>query len=190
MSKDVASGRRWGLWGVLAGALALLALLAVGMTRDPRELPSVLIGKPWPDMVLPQLNNTAPDGAPIGPAQWRGKPRLVNLWASWCGTCREEHPVLLDLAETLRAKGRADQLIGLNYKDQPADANAWLNNLGNPFSTVIVDANGRLGIELGVYGAPETFIVDAKGVIVWKHIGALTPEVVANEIMPRLEERS
>lgn len=179
---------RWGLWGAFAAALALLALLGVGMTRDPRELPSVLIGKPWPAMALPQLGGAA-EGRPMGPDHWRGKPRVVNLWASWCATCRIEHPALLDLSRTLQAQGRADQLIGLNYKDRPGDALAWLDRLGDPFATSLVDADGRLAIELGVYGAPETFVVDAHGTIVWKHVGALTPELIAREILPRLEER-
>ncbi len=175
---------RWGLWAAFSAVLALLALLAVGMTRDPRELPSVLIGKPWPALSLAQLGGS---GAPIGPAELRGKAHVINLWASWCGTCREEHPTLLELAQTLRAKGRADQLIGLNYKDSTADATAWLTQLGNPYSTSIVDGDGRLAIELGVYGAPETFVVDAKGIIVWKHVGALTPELIAREVLPRIE---
>jgi cytochrome c biogenesis protein CcmG/thiol:disulfide interchange protein DsbE len=182
--------RHWVLFTALIAALALLLLLAVGMTRDPRELPSVLIGKPWPDIALPQLNNTAADGAPIGPAQLRGKPRLVNVWASWCGVCVEEQPVMLDLAKTLRVQGRADQLIGLNYKDETSDANAWLREQGNPFSTVLVDASGRMGIELGVYGAPESYLIDAQGIIVWKQVGALTPELIAKEVLPRLGAHS
>ncbi len=187
MSKDTASParpRRWALHATLAAVVALLVLLAVGMTRDPRELPSVLIGKPWPAITLPQLDRNAP---PIGPAELLGKPRLINLWASWCGTCRDEHPVLLELAKTLAAQGRADQLIGLNYKDAAPDATAWLERLGNPFSSILVDADGRLAIELGVYGAPETFIIDAQGTIIWKHVGALTPDVVSREVLPRLE---
>lgn len=174
---------RWGLWAALAAVVALLVLLAAGMGRDPRELPSVLIGKPWPAMALPQLE----DPTPVGPAQWAGKPRVINLWASWCATCSEEHPALLELAAQLRAQGRSDQLIGLNYKDKPADARAWLARLGNPFQTSIVDADGRLAIELGVYGAPETFVIDAHGVIVHKHIGALTPEVIRARILPLLQ---
>jgi cytochrome c biogenesis protein CcmG/thiol:disulfide interchange protein DsbE len=174
---------RWGLWAALAAVVALLGLLAAGMGRDPRELPSVLIGKPWPALALPQLNDPTPIGAP----QWAGKPRLINLWASWCATCVEEHPALLALAAQLRAQGRSDQLIGLNYKDKAGDAQAWLARHGNPFSTSMVDADGRLAIELGVYGAPETFVIDARGVIVHKHIGALTPEVIRDRILPLLD---
>lgn len=182
--------RHWILTLSAVAALALLLLLAVGMTRDPRELPSMLIGKPWPDMALPQLGSTAAGGGAIGPAQLRGKPRLVNLWASWCNVCADEQPVVMALGDTLRAQGRGDQLIGLNYKDSAKDATAWLQQQGNPFGMTLVDADGRMGIELGVYGAPETFLIDAQGVIVWKHVGALTPDVIANEVLPRLGAHS
>ena len=139
-------------WLAGLGALALLGVLAIGLTRDPHELPSTRIGKPWPAVTLPVLGDAA--AAPVGPAQWRGRARIVNLWASWCGTCREEHPALMSLAATLRAQGRADQLVGLNYKDRAADAGDWLARLGDPFSMSLVDADGRMAIELGVYGAP------------------------------------
>jgi cytochrome c biogenesis protein CcmG/thiol:disulfide interchange protein DsbE len=179
---------RWGLWCGLLAALALLVVLAIGMTRDPRELPSALIGKPWPAMALPVLQQDAAETAQFsGPEQWRGQPRLINLWASWCATCGEEHPALMALADTLKAKGRADQLIGLNYKDKTENAAAWLQRLGNPYASSLSDAQGKLAIELGVYGAPESFVIDAAGVIVWKHVGALTPQLIAKEVMPRLE---
>ncbi|MDR2852425.1 MAG: DsbE family thiol:disulfide interchange protein [Burkholderiaceae bacterium] len=171
---------------VLVAVLALLLLLAVGLTRDPRLLPSALIGKPWPNIALPQLGSAAPEGDPIGPAQLRGKPRLVNVWASWCAVCVDEQPALLALSQTLRAQGRADQLIGLNYKDTQPDSTAWLQRYGNPFATVLIDASGRMGIELGVYGAPESYLIDAQGTIVWKQVGALTPEAITKEILPRL----
>jgi cytochrome c biogenesis protein CcmG/thiol:disulfide interchange protein DsbE len=171
-------------WMAGLGAIALLAVLAVGLTRDPHELPSTRIGKPWPAVALPVLGDAA--AAPVGPAQWRGRARIVNLWASWCGTCREEHPALMSLAATLRAQGRADQLVGLNYKDRASDAGDWLAQLGNPFAMSLVDADGRMAIELGVYGAPETFVIDAQGVILHRHVGALTPEIIARELLPRL----
>jgi cytochrome c biogenesis protein CcmG/thiol:disulfide interchange protein DsbE len=182
--------RHWVLSLVVLAALALLALLAVGMTRDPRELPSVLIGKPWPELALPQLGSAAADGEPIGPANLRGKPRLVNVWASWCAVCVDEQPALNALAKTLREQGRSDQFIGLNYKDKRSDANMWLRRYGNPFATILVDADGRMGIELGVYGAPETFLIDEHGTIVWKHVGELTSETIAREVLPRLGARS
>ncbi|NDY91482.1 DsbE family thiol:disulfide interchange protein [Ideonella livida] len=177
-----AGRRRWGLWLAGASGVGLLGLLGVGMGRDPRELPSVRLGQPWPARPMPQLGG----GPAVDPATWRGKPRLVNLWASWCATCVEEQPVLLALARSLQAQGRADQLIGLNYKDAPADAQAWLRRHGNPFAQQVVDADGRLAIDLGVYGAPETFVVDAQGRIAYRHVGALTPEVIARELLPRL----
>jgi cytochrome c biogenesis protein CcmG/thiol:disulfide interchange protein DsbE len=178
--------RHWVLSLTLLAVLALLALLAAGLTRDPRALPSVLIGKPWPDMALPQMGSSAADGDPVGPAQLRGKARLVNVWASWCAVCVDEQPVLLALGKTLRQQGRSDQLIGLNYKDKTQDAAAWLRRYGNPFATVLVDADGRMGIELGVYGAPETYLIDAQGTIVWKQVGELTPELIQKEVLPRL----
>ena len=174
--------RRWALTLSLSGLLGLLVLLGVGMTRDPHELPSVLIGQPWPAGTLPALE----EGPPAGIEQWRGRARLVNLWASWCETCREEQPVLLALAGTLRAQGRSDQLIGLNYKDRRGDALAWLQRWGNPFDRNVADTDGRMAIELGVYGAPESFVIDAEGRIAWKHAGALTSELVAREVLPRL----
>ncbi|MDR0458496.1 MAG: DsbE family thiol:disulfide interchange protein [Burkholderiaceae bacterium] len=176
--------RHWALSLALAAALALLLLLAVGLTRDPRLLPSVMIGKPWPNIALPQLGDA--NGGAIGPAQLRGKARLVNVWASWCAVCSDEQPVLLALGETLREQGRADQLIGLNYKDKPSDALAWLQRYGAPFAAVLVDADGRMGIELGVYGAPESYLIDAQGTIVWKHVGELTPDLIARQVLPRL----
>jgi cytochrome c biogenesis protein CcmG/thiol:disulfide interchange protein DsbE len=182
--------RQWVLSLVLVAVLALLLLLAGGMTRDPRLLPSVMIGKPWPNVNLPQLGSTAADGQPIGPAQLRGKPRLVNVWASWCAVCVDEQPALLALGETLREQGRADQLIGLNWKDTTQDATAWLGRYGNPFATVLVDANNRMGIELGVYGAPESYLIDAQGTIVWKQVGELTPDMIAKEVLPRLGAHS
>ncbi|MDR0274497.1 MAG: DsbE family thiol:disulfide interchange protein [Burkholderiaceae bacterium] len=174
---------------VLVAVLALLGLLSYPFVKQdyrPGELPSVLIGKPWPDMALPQLGSKAADGEPIGPAQLRGKARLVNVWASWCPVCADEQPALIELGKTLRAQGRADQLISINYKDKTSDATAWLRRHGNPFATTLVDADGRMGIELGVYGAPETFLIDAQGIIVWKHAGEITPDRIASEILPRL----
>jgi cytochrome c biogenesis protein CcmG/thiol:disulfide interchange protein DsbE len=182
--------RRWILSLGLLVVLALLVLLGVGLTRDPTLLPSALIGKPWPNRALPQLGSAAADGSPIGPAQLRGKARLVNVWASWCAVCTDEQPVLLALSETLRQQGRSDQLIGLNYKDKTADAKGWLQRYGDPFSTILVDADGQMGIELGVYGAPESYLIDAQGTIVWKQVGELTPDVVAKEVLPRLGAHS
>jgi cytochrome c biogenesis protein CcmG/thiol:disulfide interchange protein DsbE len=179
--------RHWALSMTLAAALALLVLLAVGMTRDPRELPSMLIGKPWPDVALTQLGSAAADGNPVGPAQLRGKPRMINVWASWCAVCITEQPAMLALAKKLGEEGHADQLIGLNWKDRPQDASKWLQRWGDPFAFSLVDQDNKMGIELGVYGAPETFLIDAQGIIVWKHVGELTDDMIANEVLPRLK---
>ncbi len=169
----------------LTAVVLLLLLLAQGMTRNPQELPSALIGRPWPTFVLPGMK---PPHETLTERSLLGQPRVVNVWASWCTACRDEHPVLMDLAAQLRAQGRADQLLGIDYKDQPQAALDWLRRGGNPYSDSIVDAAGKLGIELGVYGVPETFVTDAQGRIVFKHVGALTPEIVQREILPRLKE--
>lgn len=182
-----ASATPWGLWTGSLAAIALLLVLAMGLTRDPRELPSALIGKPWPSMTLPLLQDGGEIGSkPVGAEQWKGRPRLINLWASWCATCGEEHAALMELATTLRAEGRGEQLLGLNYKDKPQQAADWLKRLGNPYAQSLSDSQGRLAIELGVYGAPESFVINADGIIVWKHVGALTPHLIAKEVLPRL----
>ncbi len=179
-----ASPRRWGLWAAFVLAGALLVLLAVGMTRDPRQLDSVLIGQPWPARSLPLLE--IPEHQ-MGPTDWRGKARVINLWASWCVTCLQEHPELAKLLARLKAQGHDDQLIGLNYKDRRAEALSWLGRHGNPFFASIQDTDGRLAIDLGVYGAPETFVIDAEGVVRFKHVGALTDEIIRTRIVPLLE---
>ncbi len=170
---------------VLSAVMALLVLLGQGMTRNPQELPSALIGRPWPAFALPGMK---PPHEPLTERSLQGRARVVNVWASWCTACRDEHPVLMDLAAQLRAQGRAEQLLGIDYKDQPQAALDWLRRGGDPYSDSIVDAAGKLGIELGVYGVPETFVTDARGYIVYKHVGALTPEIVQREILPRLKE--
>ena len=183
-SSATAPRRRWGLWAAFALVAGLLALLAVGMTRDPRQLDSVLIGQPWPPRALPVLE--APEHA-LGPAEWRGKARVINLWASWCVTCLQEHPELMKLLAQLKSQGHDDQLVGLNYKDKRASGLGWLGRHGNPFFASIQDADGRLAIDLGVYGAPETFVIDAQGVIRFKHVGALTEDIIRTRIVPLLE---
>lgn len=169
----------------LAAVVLLLLLLGQGMTRNPQELPSALIGRSWPTFALPAMK---PPHDILTERSLHGRPRVVNVWASWCTACRDEHPVLMDLAAQLRVQGRADQLLGIDYKDQSQAALDWLRRGGNPYSDSIIDAAGKLGIELGVYGVPETFVSDAQGRIVYKHVGALTPEIVEREILPRLKE--
>lgn len=165
----------------LAGFLALAGLLLFGLFNadSKSELPSPLIGKPVPAFALPALFEpertvTAEDLA--------GEPYLVNFWASWCVTCRVEHPVIEDLARSGRVK-----IVGFNFRDDPVDAKAWLERWGDPYDLHLADRDGRTSIDFGVYAAPETFLVDANGRIVFKHLGALTEEIIEAEIFPRLE---
>jgi len=155
-------------------------LLAVGLTiSDHKEdLPSPLIGKPIPEFTLPLLGQ--PDKT-ITQADLIGEPFLLNVWASWCATCRFEHPLI----ESLAASG-ALRVIGLNYRDEEADAQRWLQRFGNPYAMNLADPSGRTSIDFGVYAAPESFLVDASGTIVYKQIGALTQEVIDKEILTRL----
>jgi len=162
--------------------LLLGVLLAVGLTIADRktELPSPLIGKPMPDFSLPVLGQNE---LVMTRSDLLGEPFLLNVWASWCVTCRVEHPLI----EKLAASGEL-RIVGLNYRDQPEDALAWLQQFGNPYALNLADVSGRTAIDFGVYAAPETFLVDADGTIVFKHIGALTEEVIAEEILSRLDE--
>jgi cytochrome c biogenesis protein CcmG/thiol:disulfide interchange protein DsbE len=162
--------------------LLLAVLLAVGLTIADRksELPSPLIGKPMPTFTLPVLGQPE---AVISNTDLLGEPFLLNVWASWCVTCRVEHPVIEELAESGQLK-----IVGLNYRDDPADAQAWLQQFGNPFALIVADEAGRTAIDFGVYAAPESFLIDARGNIVFKQIGALTMEVVNEEILARLNK--
>ena len=155
----------------------LIGFLAVGLQRDPREVPSPLVGKPVPAFALPQLH--AAD-AKVSNADFAGKVWLLNVWASWCVSCRDEHPVLVRLM-----KERPLNLVGLNYKDGRDDAKAWLTRFGgDPYLVSAFDADGRVGIDFGVYGVPETFVVDKKGIIRHKHIGPLTQAALAEKVLP------
>jgi cytochrome c biogenesis protein CcmG/thiol:disulfide interchange protein DsbE len=175
--------KRW-LLVPLALFVALAGLLAVGLRRDPGEIPSPLIDKPAPAFQLRTLDPGTGPGQ-FAPSDLRGKVWLLNVWASWCTACREEHPALLDFA-----RRNSVPIVGLDYKDSAGDASKWLARLGNPYRVVPVDRDGRVGIDYGVYGVPETFVVDQRGVIVHKHIGPLTPEVLAQEIDPLLRRLS
>jgi cytochrome c biogenesis protein CcmG, thiol:disulfide interchange protein DsbE len=154
----------------LAAFALLLLLLYLGLGRDPKLLPSPLVGKPAPAIDLPALHDP---GLRITTQTLRGEPTVVNVWASWCVACRQEHEVLLDLAASQRVR-----IIGLDYKDAPEDAQGWLDRLGNPYRLVAVDADGRAGIDWGVYGVPETFFLDAEGVVRHKHVGPLDPRTL------------
>lgn len=166
----------------LALFIGLVVFLAIGLGRDPHEVPSPLINKPAPAFQLPQLHEPAKT---FSAQEMRGKVWLLNVWASWCFSCREEHPLLLDFA-----RSGAVPLYGLNYKDQRNDAIAWLNELGNPYLLSAVDLDGRVGIDYGVYGAPETYLIDREGVIRFKQVGPLTPEVIQNKILPLARDLS
>lgn len=181
------SGKRLGFVVAAVALVALLALLAIGMTRDPRELPSALIGKPLPAFSLPGMKRADP---PLTQADLLGKTRVINVWASWCVACQSEHPVLLAWQRELVAQGRGHTLYGVNYKDTPDAARIWLLRGGDPYVDSIVDAKRRLGIDLGVYGVPETFVVNAGGHIVFRHAGPLTAELIRTQIQPLLETGS
>jgi cytochrome c biogenesis protein CcmG/thiol:disulfide interchange protein DsbE len=159
---------------------ALVALLAAGLTLNPREVPSPLIGKPAPAFELPLLHQS---GKSFSPREMQGKVWVLNVWASWCAACREEHPVLADFA-----KSGAAPLYGLNYKDKREDAIAWLGRYGDPYAASIVDVDGRVGIDYGVYGVPETYVIDKRGVIRYKRIGPVTPAILKEKIAPLIAE--
>jgi cytochrome c biogenesis protein CcmG/thiol:disulfide interchange protein DsbE len=159
---------------------ALVALLAAGLTLNPREVPSPLIGKPAPQFRLPQLHQPEQTFAP---AELKGKVWILNVWASWCAACRDEHPVLTDLANL-----RIVPVYGLNYKDKRDDAIAWLKRYGDLYDASIFDADGRVGIDYGVYGVPETYVIDKQGVIRYKRIGPVTPDILQKKIIPLVHE--
>lgn len=160
----------------LAIFVGIAWFLLKGLGKDPREIPSPLIGKPVPAMSLPVL---ADAGGTWSPEQMRGKVWLLNVWGSWCAGCKIEHPVLLDLA-----RQRTVPMIGMAWKDRPEDAAAWLRKLGDPYELNVLDRDGKAAIDWGVYGAPETFVIDANGIIRDKLIGALTPETVSQRVLP------
>lgn len=169
-------------WLPLAVFGLLAALLAAGvwLSRDPNRdaLPSPLLGKPAPAYALPVLHE--PDRT-VTNADLRGAPYVLNVWGSWCPACRDEHPVLTRFAETRKVR-----VVGYNWKDEPADALRWLEQFGNPYWLVLADQEGQVAIDWGIYGAPETFLVDADGIVRWKHVGPMTEATVRDELLPRL----
>ena len=160
--------------------VVLAVFLAIGLTRDPHELKSVLINKPAPAFRVPQLK--AADKM-ISNEDMRGKVWLLNVWASWCVACREEHPYLIEYA-----KSGVVPIYGLNYKDRREDALATLDELGDPYLVSAVDLDGRVGIDFGVYGAPETYIIDQGGTIRFKYVGPMMPDVWKEKILPVVQE--
>src|SRR5512146_1437693 len=189
MTEDVLTGtavaapeRRWRLAGYLPLAVfgVVAVFLGIGLTLNPREVPSPLIGKPVPVFGLPPVQGRT---LGLATADLRGQVSLVNVFASWCVACREEHPVMMELA-----KAGTVPLHGLNYKDKPDDAKAWLDQLGDPYTRTGADVNGRVAIDWGVYGVPETFVVDREGRIAYKHIGPVTPVVWNDKLLPLIRK--
>ena len=157
-------------------------LLAYGLNLDPRKIPSPLIGKPLPAFSLPTVADPARQ---VSRDELKGRAYLLNVWASWCVACRQEHPLLVELA-----RNKLVTIIGLNYKDKREDALGWLASLGDPYEFSLADTDGRLGIDLGVYGVPETFVIDRDGVIRYKQIGPITPEIWREKLLPLIRQIS
>ncbi len=163
-----------GIFGVL------LVFLAIGLTRDPHEIPSPLIGKPAPIFSAPLLETPAQQ---LSSKDMLGKVWLLNTWASWCVACRDEHPILVEFA-----KSKMLTIVGLDYKDKDRDGQQWLARFGNPYDMAVADRDGRIGIDFGVYGVPESFLIDKMGVIRYKQIGPITPEALRDKIIPLIKE--
>ena len=164
----------------LIGFVILIGFLAVGLTLRPSDVPSPLIGQSAPEFSLPKL--ATPDDT-FSPDTMKGQVWLLNVWASWCPPCLEEHPVITDLATT-----HSLPIVGLNYKDTPKDAIAWLRRHGNAYETSVSDEDGRVGIDYGVYGVPETYVIDQTGTIRYKHIGAVSYQDSRDIILPLVQE--
>ena len=161
----------------LATFLLLVVLLVRGLSLDPTALPSARLGDSLPDFNLPVLGDSVSRQA----EDWRGEPALINVWATWCFSCRVEHPYLLELAQ------KGFTIYGLNYKDDPEKALVWLDDLGNPYTETVVDKDGLFGLDLGVYGAPETYVIDASGVVRHRHVGVVNEQVWNEQLSPYFE---
>ncbi len=164
----------------LAIFAVLLVFLAIGLTRDPHEIPSPLIGKPAPAFSAPILSTHEQQ---LSNKDMLGKVWLLNTWASWCVACRDEHPILVEFA-----KSKMLPIIGLDYKDKDLDGQKWLARFGNPYDVAIADKDGRIGIDFGVYGVPESFLIDKAGIIRYKQIGPITPQALNEKIIPLIRE--
>lgn len=191
-SIPAAAGKRrvWLALLPLAIFVALAGFFAVQLLsgREASTIPSALIGRPAPATKLPPVEGLLRDGAPVpglDSADFRGQLTLVNVWASWCVPCRQEHPLLMQLAQDRRIR-----LVGLNYKDQPENARRFLGDLGNHFAAAGSDRSGRAAIEWGVYGVPETFLVGPDGHVLYKHVGPLTEQSIRDELLPAIEDIS
>ena len=164
----------------LAIFAVLVAFLGIGLTLNPREIPSPLIGKPAPDFTAPVLDNPA---LTVTKQVMLGKVWLLNTWASWCVACREEHPLLVEFAKT-----KTIPIVGLDYKDKDADGLKWLARYGNPYDVAIADRDAKIGINFGVYGVPESFLIDKAGIIRYKQIGPFTEEAIRDKLIPLVRE--
>lgn len=168
-------------WAIpLAVFVLLVGFFAIGLTRDPREVPSPLIGKPAPQFKLARL---AEPERTFGPEEMHGQVWLLNVWASWCVSCRVEHPLLVEMSQR-----KLVPIVGLDYKDQRADGMKWLRTHGDPYLLSAYDDEGKVGIDFGVYGVPETFVIDQQGVIRYKQIGPITREALDKKILPLVKE--
>jgi cytochrome c biogenesis protein CcmG/thiol:disulfide interchange protein DsbE len=164
----------------LVGFIVLAAFLMRGLWLNPREVPSPLIGKPAPVFERTRLDTLQ---TTFSSKELLGQVWVLNVWASWCGPCRVEHPLW-----NAFAKKKIAPLVGLNYKDMPDNARKFLNELGDPYTLTVIDYDGKLGIDFGVYGVPETFIIDKQGIVRFKHIGPVSPDVMTKKIEPLLQE--
>ncbi|MFZ2301085.1 MAG: DsbE family thiol:disulfide interchange protein [Gallionella sp.] len=160
--------------------MIMAAFMYVGLGLNPREVPSPLVGKPAPAFTLSQLHEPSKQ---FSPQDMKGKVWMLNVWASWCTACEGEHPVFMDLS-----RQNIVPIYGMDYKDKREDGEAWLRKHGNPYALVVSDMEGRVGIDYGVYGVPETYLIDKQGVIRHKQIGAVTPEVLNEKILPLIKE--
>ena len=158
----------------------MVGLLGYGLRLDPKKVPSPLIDKPAPEFTLSMLETPSRQ---LSTKDMSGQVWVLNVWASWCVSCRAEHEVITELANR-----KLVTVVGLNYKDEPADATRWLEQFGNPYATSVIDRDGRVGIDWGVYGVPETFVIGADGMIKYKHIGPVTHESLEHIILPMLKE--
>lgn len=180
-----AARQRSRLWTAAIPVLVFAGLAAMfwrGLSGNPSELPSALIGKPAPEFTLPAIDGLGPPGFDTASLK-QGGVTLVNVWASWCVPCRQEHPLLMELS-----KRTGLRLVGLNYKDDPANARSFLGTLGQPFAAVGADGNGRAAVDWGVYGVPETFVVDGGGMIRFKFIGPLSAEAITAVLDPEIDK--
>ncbi|MCK5334977.1 MAG: DsbE family thiol:disulfide interchange protein [Gammaproteobacteria bacterium] len=167
----------------LGAFVVLVVFLSIGLKLDPKKIPSPLIGKPAPAFELPDLHNAEKI---VSPESMKGQVWVLNVWASWCVSCRAEHPVLNELVRS----NDQFKLIGLNYKDTLSDGRYWLQQRGNPYAANAFDKSGRVGIDWGVYGVPETFVIDAEGIVRYKHTGPLSWQSVQKELLPAIKEIS